>query len=49
MSQTRRKMEDSGVECDLNGQIKGVSDGKNFSVLPRDHSSDILEKNVVTF
>ena len=42
-------MEDSGVECDLNGQIKGVSDGKNFSMLPTDHPCDILVKNVSAF
>ena len=43
-------MEDSSLEDDLDyvGQAQKVSE-KNFSMLSRDHSYDILVKNVAAF
>ena len=41
-------MEDSGAEGDLmncGGLIQEVSEKKNFSMLPRDNSCDILVNN----
>ena len=45
-------MEDSGADCDLrnDGELtQEVSEEKNFSMLPRDHSCDILVKKVAAF
>ena len=44
---TSRSMEDSGAEGDLNcgGLAQEVSE-ENFNMLPRDHSCEILVKNV---
>jgi len=44
-------MEDSGADRDLNyGCLaQEVSEEKNFSMLPRNHSCDILVKNVFAF
>ena len=51
MGHTSKSMEDSGAEGDLNcGSLAHeVSEEKNFSMLPRDCSCDILVKNVVAF
>ena len=47
---TNKSMEDSGAEGDLNcGSLaQGVSEEKNFSMLPRELSCDILVKNIFT-
>ena len=44
-------MEDSGVQGDVNCRVlaQQVSEAKNFSMLPRDPSCDILVKNVAAF
>ena len=44
-------MEDIDAEEDLNsvGLAQQVSEEKNFSVFPRDHSCDILSKNSAVF
>lgn len=41
-------MEDSSVNSDLNcrGLVKKISEERNFSMLPRNHSCGILGKNV---
>ena len=51
MGHTSKNMEDSGTEGDLNcGRLAHeVSEEKNFSMLPKDCSCDILVKNVVAF
>ena len=51
MGQSSRKMKDSGAEGDLNcgGLAQEVSEEKNFSMLLRNHSCDMLMKNVATF
>ena len=44
MDHINRNMEGSGAECDLmncGGLDQNVSEDKNFSMLPRDHSCDI--------
>lgn len=48
---TNRSMEDSSLVDDLNcGALdQKVSQKKNFSMLSRDHSYDILVKNVTAF
>ena len=45
-------MEDSGAACDLMNYgvpTQEVSEEKNFSMLPRDHSCGILGKKVTAF
>ena len=45
-------MEGSGAECELmnyRGLTQEVSEEKNLSMLPRDHSCDILVKNMTGF
>ena len=44
-------MEDSGAQSYLNcwGITQEISEEKNFNILPRDHSSDILVKKVTAF
>ena len=51
MVHTSRSLKESGTECDLNcGCLnQEVSEKKNFSMLPRDRSCDILMKNVAAF
>ena len=52
MGHTSRNIEDSSSKCELmncGGLPQEVSEEKNFSVLPRDHSCDILIKNVAVF
>ena len=51
MGHTSRSMEDNGAENDLNcgGMVQEISEEKNFSMLPRDRSCDILVKNVIAF
>ena len=52
MGHPSRNMEDSSTECDsmTSGALaQEVSEDKNFSMLPRDHSCDILVKSVATF
>jgi hypothetical protein len=48
---TDRSIEDRGAEDALScgGLAPEVSEDKNFSVLPGDHSCDILVKNVAAF
>ena len=41
-------MGDSGTQCDLMNLTQEVSE-KNFSMLPRDHSCEILVINVAAF
>ena len=50
MGHTSRSIENSGAEGDLNcgASIKRFSE-KNFSMLLRDRSCDILAKNVAAF
>ena len=51
MYHTSRSTEDSGAEGKLNcGYLaQEVSEEINFRILPRDHSCDILVKNVAAF
>ena len=52
MDHTSRSMEGSGVKCDLMnwpGMNQEVSEEKNFSMLSRDHSCDVLLKEVAAF
>ena len=44
-------MEDSGAKIYLNskGLVLGFSNEKNFIMLPRDHSCDILVTKVTTY
>ena len=48
MSHTIKNMSDSGAGVDLNCShlAQEVSEEKNFSMLPRDHSCDVLVKTV---
>ena len=52
MGHPSRNMENSGAKCDLIncGELsQDVSEEKNFSMLPRDCSCDILVKNAAAF
>ena len=51
MDHTSRNMEDSGAKIYLNskGLVLGFSNEKNFIMLPRDHSCDILVTKVTTY
>ena len=51
MGHTSRNMKEKCSENDLNygGLTQEVSEKKNFNMLPRDHSCDILVKKVAAF
>lgn len=52
MRHNSRSKEDLGVEYDLKncGKIsQEISKERNFSMLPRDHSCDVLVKKVTAF
>ena len=46
MGHTSRSMEDSSA---MWGLAQELSEEKNFSVLPREHSGDILVKNMAAY
>jgi hypothetical protein len=51
MDHAIRHIEDSCTKCDLDfgGLTQDISEKKNFSVLYRDFSCDILMKNLLAF